>query len=107
MAGRLRFRLLGMAENIQAIDDARTADGDKADVERPRVYCIVGLGNPGPRYEDTPHNMGFLVVDRLAERNRIRIRNNEGMALTGKGQIHGRDVVILKPQTFMNRSGLS
>jgi PTH1 family peptidyl-tRNA hydrolase len=51
--------------------------------------------------------MGFLVIDKLAERHRIRVRNNEGVTLTGTGTIAGREVVLAKPQTFMNRSGLS
>lgn len=72
-----------------------------------RTYFIVGLGNPGLRYERTPHNIGFMVLDRLAERNGIRIRNNEGVTLTGTGRIRGREVVLAKPQTFMNRSGAS
>lgn len=72
-----------------------------------RTYFVVGLGNPGLRYENTPHNMGFLVVDRLAERHGIRVRNNEGVTLTGKGMVNGSEVVLAKPQTFMNRSGLS
>jgi PTH1 family peptidyl-tRNA hydrolase len=72
-----------------------------------RTYFVVGLGNPGLRYENTPHNMGFLVVDRLAERHGIRVRNNEGVTLAGSGQIGSRTVLLAKPQTFMNRSGLS
>lgn len=72
-----------------------------------RTHLIVGLGNPGMRYENTPHNMGFLVLDRLADRNGIRIRNNEGVTLTGAGRIRGREVLLAKPQTFMNRSGAS
>lgn len=70
-----------------------------------RVYCIVGLGNPGVRYEDTPHNIGFLVVDELARRYHIRINKNEGIAMTGTGSIANRSVVLVKPQTFMNNSG--
>jgi PTH1 family peptidyl-tRNA hydrolase len=72
-----------------------------------RTYFIVGLGNPGLRYENTPHNLGFLVIDRLAERNGIRVRSNEGVTLAGSGKIGGRTVLLAKPQTFMNRSGMS
>ena len=71
------------------------------------TYFVVGLGNPGPRYEQTPHNLGFLVVERLAERNGIRVRSNEGVTLTGTGKIRERNVLLAKPQTFMNRSGAS
>jgi peptidyl-tRNA hydrolase, PTH1 family len=70
-----------------------------------RVYCIVGLGNPGLRYEDTPHNLGFLVVDELGRRHGIRVVKNEGIAMTGVGRIRDRSVVLVKPQTFMNNSG--
>lgn len=70
-----------------------------------RIYCIVGLGNPGLRYEDTPHNMGFLVIDELARRHAIRVVKNEGVAMTGAGRIRDRSVVLVKPQTFMNNSG--
>ena len=75
---------------------------------RPAVlhtYCIVGLGNPGVRYQDTPHNLGFRIVDELAKRYFIRVSKNEGIALTGSGKIGNRDVLLVKPQTFMNSSG--
>jgi PTH1 family peptidyl-tRNA hydrolase len=68
-------------------------------------FLVVGLGNPGPEYEATPHNLGFLVVDRLAERNGIRVSRKENMAFTGLGSIAGKAVVLAKPQTFMNLSG--
>jgi PTH1 family peptidyl-tRNA hydrolase len=97
-----------MAEKVQAIDDPRGAASlEDIEPQQPRIYCIVGLGNPGSRYENTPHNLGFLVVDRLAERNGIKIRNKEGVTLTGIGRIRGRNVILAKPQTFMNRSGQS
>jgi PTH1 family peptidyl-tRNA hydrolase len=66
---------------------------------------IVGLGNPGPEYENSPHNMGFLVVDRLAERNSIRVTRPDSQALVGLGTISGRPVLLAKPQTYMNLSG--
>ncbi len=66
---------------------------------------IVGLGNPGAEYANTPHNLGFMVIDALAEANRIRVTRKENMALTGLGVIQGTRVVLAKPQTFMNLSG--
>jgi len=66
---------------------------------------IVGLGNPGPEYSNTPHNIGFMVVDALAARNGIRVGRNENMAFVGLGAIAGKPVVLAKPQTFMNLSG--
>jgi len=68
---------------------------------------IVGLGNPGRQYEHTAHNLGFLVVDRLGERNGIRVRQRDCMALVGTGSIAGHKVMLAKPQTFMNVSGSS
>jgi PTH1 family peptidyl-tRNA hydrolase len=70
-------------------------------------WLIVGLGNPGPEYERTQHNLGFLVMDRLGERNSIRITRHDSKALTGTGSIAGQDVILAKPQTFMNLSGPS
>lgn len=69
------------------------------------MFCIAGLGNPGIRYEGTPHNIGFLVVDELAKRHAIRVSKNESAALTGSGHIRDNTVVLVKPQTFMNNSG--
>ena len=71
------------------------------------AWLVVGLGNPGPEYEKTLHNMGFLVIDRLAERNGIRVSRPEAKAMVGTGRISGADVVLVKPQTFMNLSGAS
>ncbi len=71
------------------------------------MRLIVGLGNPGPEYVRTPHNLGFLVIDRLAERAGVRVRRPEGKALVGLGKLAGKEVVLAKPQTFMNASGLA
>ena len=70
-------------------------------------WLIVGLGNPGPQYERTQHNLGFLVVDRIAERNSIRVTRQDSKALIGVGVIAGQNVILAKPQTFMNLSGRS
>ncbi len=69
------------------------------------MKLIVGLGNPGSRYEATRHNAGFLVVDAFARKFRIDVNTHEKEAFTGKGQVGGRTVVLAKPQTFMNLSG--
>jgi PTH1 family peptidyl-tRNA hydrolase len=68
-------------------------------------WLVVGLGNPGQEYSQTWHNLGFLVIDRLALRNNIRVSRPEAKALVGVGQLSGRDAVLAQPQTFMNRSG--
>jgi len=69
------------------------------------MFLVAGLGNPGERYARTPHNLGFLVVDLLAERHSIRITRKECQALVGEGNIRGKRVLLVKPQTFMNLSG--
>src|SRR3984957_13085944 len=71
------------------------------------MRLIVGLGNPGRDYEWTPHNMGFLGVDALAERNGIRVTRPEAKSYIGLGKVAGRDVVLAKPQTMMNLSGIA
>jgi peptidyl-tRNA hydrolase, PTH1 family len=71
------------------------------------MFLVAGLGNPGEEYANTPHNMGFMVVDRLAEMHQIRITRKDSRALTGMGQIGGHEVMLAKPQTFMNLSGTS
>ncbi|MCP5110575.1 MAG: aminoacyl-tRNA hydrolase [bacterium] len=68
-------------------------------------WLVAGLGNPGAKYELTPHNLGFLAVDRLAERNGIRVTRPESQALVGLGSFQAEPVALAKPQTFMNRSG--
>jgi peptidyl-tRNA hydrolase, PTH1 family len=71
------------------------------------MRLIVGLGNPDPEYQWTPHNLGFMAVDELANRGSIRVERPEGKALVGKGKIAGEDVLLAKPQTYMNLSGIS
>ena len=66
---------------------------------------ILGLGNPGPRYELTRHNAGFWVVDNLAEKYNIRLDRHKCFSLYGKGEVEGLEVVIAKPMTYMNESG--
>jgi PTH1 family peptidyl-tRNA hydrolase len=71
------------------------------------MRLIVGLGNPGPEYAWTPHNMGFLAIDRLAEDANIRVVRPESKSYTGLGRIGGKNVVLAKPQTMMNLSGMA
>jgi len=71
------------------------------------MFLVAGLGNPGEEYALTPHNMGFLTVDRLAERHAIRITRKDSKALVGVGEIDGHPVMLAKPQTYMNLSGTS
>ncbi len=71
------------------------------------MRLIVGLGNPGPEYEWTPHNMGFLAVDGIAERAGIRITRPEAKSYVGRGKFAGEEVILAKPQTMMNLSGVA
>jgi PTH1 family peptidyl-tRNA hydrolase len=71
------------------------------------VKLIVGLGNPGDEYHLTPHNLGFMAVDRLAEDCGVEVSRREAQALTVATEIAGESVVLAKPQTYMNLSGLS
>ena len=71
------------------------------------MRLIVGLGNPGPEYQWTPHNLGFLAVDELANRSGIRVERPEAQALVGLGKVAGNEVILAKPQTYMNLSGNS
>jgi PTH1 family peptidyl-tRNA hydrolase len=70
-------------------------------------FLVVGLGNPGIEYQWTPHNAGFLAIDRLAQRSGAVVSNRRCRALTATTRIAGREVVLAKPDTFMNLSGLS
>jgi PTH1 family peptidyl-tRNA hydrolase len=72
-----------------------------------RMRLIVGLGNPGVEYAWTPHNLGFLVVDELAEQAGIRVTRPEAKSLVGRGNVAGHAVLLAKPQTMMNLSGLA
>ena len=71
------------------------------------MYIIAGLGNPGKKYEGTRHNIGWQVMDELADKHRIRIMESRVKGLVGKGVIGGEKVLLLKPLTYMNLSGES
>ena len=71
------------------------------------MYVIVGLGNPGSKYEHTRHNVGFEIIDALARRNRISVERSKCKAIVGEGIIGGQRAVLCKPQTYMNLSGES
>lgn len=75
--------------------------------EERKMYIIVGLGNPKKEYDNTRHNIGFDVIDALADKNRIGVSEKKHKALIGKGMIAGQKVILAKPQTYMNLSGES
>jgi peptidyl-tRNA hydrolase, PTH1 family len=71
------------------------------------VKLIVGLGNPGIEYQFTPHNIGFLGVDRIAEQCGVMIENRHCKALTARTRIGNEEILLAKPETYMNLSGMS
>lgn len=71
------------------------------------MKLLVGLGNPGRKYERTRHNLGFTIIDRIAAENRVKLRNKVDDALVGEWSVGGEKVLLVKPQTYMNRSGES
>jgi PTH1 family peptidyl-tRNA hydrolase len=71
------------------------------------VKLIVGLGNPGIEYQFTPHNLGFLAIDRIANECGVEMRNRQCRALTVRAEVAGEQVLLAKPETFMNLSGMS
>lgn len=75
--------------------------------ENEKVYIIVGLGNPGKDYKNTRHNIGFDVIDVIADKANISVMEKKHKALVGKGVFAGQKVILAKPQTYMNLSGES
>mgnify|MGYP001607845476 CR=1 FL=1 len=71
------------------------------------MRVIVGLGNPGSQYQFTPHNLGFLVIDRLSEGAGVRVTRPEAISLVAVARVAGEEVVLAKPQTYMNASGMA
>ena len=71
------------------------------------MKLIVGLGNPGIEYQFTPHNLGFLTIDRLANDIGVEVRNRNCRALTGRAVIEEQQVLLAKPETYMNLSGMA
>ncbi len=86
-----------------ALESHTEKQGGEAN-DRSSLLCIAGLGNPGTRFEATPHNVGFWIVDALAKRFDVKLKS-EGESLVGSGRIGDRSVLLVKPQTFMNLSG--
>ncbi len=82
-------------------------DKFKNQEQRQEFFVVAGLGNPGREYAETKHNVGFMVIDRLAEKYNINVTKFKNKALIGDGTIGDRRVLLVKPQTFMNLSGES
>lgn len=75
-------------------------------MEEKRLYLVLGLGNPGDAYKNTRHNAGFMVVDALAEEFSVSCEKKKFDALLGRGKIDGAEVILAKPMSYMNRSGV-
>jgi len=81
-------------------------DGTKdSDTQSSRKYLVVGLGNPGRRYRRNRHNIGFMVIDRVAETAGIRLGRVRSNAIVGDGSLAQKSLILAKPQTYMNLSG--
>lgn len=90
-----------MFEKIKALFYKNT------DLQEGSMYIIAGLGNPDRKYQNTRHNIGFEVIDAIAQKNQITVGERKHKALIGKGYVGGQKVVLVKPQTYMNLSGES
>jgi PTH1 family peptidyl-tRNA hydrolase len=89
------------------VERFKTRMVDKDELQESDKFLIVGLGNPGRKYQNNRHNIGFMVVNRLSERSGIPISRIQQKSIIGDGRINGSRVFLVKPQTFMNRSGES
>jgi len=85
----------------------QSSAGDEVTGTRRGPFLVVGLGNPGPDYFWTPHNAGSMAIDRIAEQEGVVVQNRRSRAVTATCRMAGREVVLAKPETFMNLSGLA
>jgi len=92
-----------LAEASQSGDQVQGSSGQV----RQCPFIVVGLGNPGPDYFWTPHNAGFMAIDRIAEQEGVAMQNRRCRAVTATCRMAGREVILAKPETFMNLSGAS
>ncbi len=98
---------MGTASEIGGPGEQKTRIGDSGSTSRSGPFLIVGLGNPGIEYLWTPHNAGFMAIDRIALQEGVVVQNRRSKATTATCEIAGRQVVLAKPETFMNLSGAS
>ncbi len=89
------------------LDEPLATIGLQGLVSRRGPYLVVGLGNPGPDYLWTPHNAGFMAIDRIAQQEGVVVQNRRCRASTATCRMAGREVILAKPETFMNLSGLA
>ena len=98
---------MGAASEIGGPGEQQARTGDSGSTSRSGPFLIVGLGNPGLEYLWTPHNAGFMAIDRIAQQEGVVVQNRRSRATTATCRIAGRQVVLAKPETFMNLSGAS
>ena len=88
-------------------DEASSGQAPPEMARRTGPFLVVGLGNPGPEYFWTPHNAGFMAIDRIAEQEGVVVQNRRCRAMTATIRLAGREVVLAKPETYMNLSGMA
>jgi len=98
---------LADASEVPFPGEQKSLAGDRGFGERRGPFIVVGLGNPGLEYLWTPHNAGFMAIDRIAQQEGVVVQNRRCRAATATCRIAGREVILAKPETFMNLSGLS
>jgi PTH1 family peptidyl-tRNA hydrolase len=98
---------LADASESQLSSEQKSLAGGFEPGERRGPFLVVGLGNPGLEYQWTPHNAGFMAIDRIAQQEGVVVQNRRCKAMTATCHMAGREVVLAKPETFMNLSGLS
>ncbi len=98
---------MGAASEIGSPGEQQAHTGNSGSSSRSGPFLIVGLGNPGIEYLWTPHNAGFMAIDRIAQQEGVVVQNRRSRATTATCRIAGRQVILAKPETFMNLSGVS
>src|SRR5580700_7324658 len=97
---------VGSTDKLDEMSTRIGLQGPKTNAGR-GPFLVVGLGNPGPEYFWTPHNAGFMAIDRIAGQEGVVVQNRRCRAVTATCRIAGRDVVLAKPETYMNLSGMA
>lgn len=90
---------------MPSLGDLLGTTNKSEDYREPPSLIVVGLGNPGPKYAETRHNVGFWCIDLLARQHRIKLERKHKTSIIGDGLIEGQRVILVKPRTFVNRSG--
>jgi len=97
---------VGSTDELDEMNTRIGLQGLETDTRR-GPFLVVGLGNPGPDYLWTPHNAGFMAIDRIAEQEGVVVQNRRCRAVTATCRLAGREVVLAKPETFMNQGGIA